>query len=367
MLEIIVELKSAVDKIILTNLTKIKVIEIRLMEIIQFYLKNKNVEIRKNLEIRRRNLEDLRNLINIYRIPPIILKEKQNEINTFVQIKVILFYFELISIEIEKSREVFLNGLDNIGNKQGVSTILEEFSITFFRVKSLFKQLEEFGNIAKYENVFDIVWPGIKEIYSEQEDLEKIIDISEKTNFKELENFINSKGQISQEESVVLNVLKKGSQYSLKKKKLIEIKKKKLIEIINTLVESDEIKKLGGIVSINKLYNLIKKREKNLDFTLPELNSTLKFMKKRGHISDIEKLSNIIIIKLYPIELSDDPKLLLDVVEEVGIETKEGLLKKLNWSEIRLNTVIDFLIEKGICKMSENSMMGIKLYFPGIK
>ena len=90
-------------------------------------------------------------------------------------------------------------------------------------------------------------------------------------------------------------------------------------------------------------------------------------MKKRGHISDIEKLSNIIIIKLYPIELSDDPKLLLDVVEEVGIETKEGLLKKLNWSEIRLNTVIDFLIEKGICKMSENSMMGIKLYFPGIK
>ena len=270
-----------------------------------------------------------------------------------------LLDFELISIEIEKSHEDFLNGLDSVENKEKIRSFLEDFSITFFRVKSFFKQLEDFGNNVNYEDVFDVVWPNIKEIYSEQEEIEKIINLSEKTNFSELENFILSRDENPQEGPVVLNVLKKISQYPPKKRKLIEI--------INSLVESDEIKNFGGIVSINNLYNLIKKREKSLEFTLPELNSSLKFMKKKGHISDIEKLSNIIIIKLYPIELSEDPKLLLDAVEEEGIETKESLLKKLNWSEVRLDTVIDFLLEKGICKIGEKSMMGTKLYFPGIK
>ena len=146
MQEIIIDLKSTVDKIIFTILTKIKDIEIRLIEIIHFHIKSHDLEIRKDLEIRRKNLEDLRNLINIYRIPPIILKDKKNETNLYVQIKVILFYFELISIEIEKSHEDFLNGLDSVENKEKIRSLLEDFSITFFRVKSFFKQLEDFGS-----------------------------------------------------------------------------------------------------------------------------------------------------------------------------------------------------------------------------
>ena len=106
---------------------------------------------------------------------------------------------------------------------------------------------------------------------------------------------------------------------------------------------------------------------KNIELDLGELNNILNFMKKKGYISDIMKISNTKVIKFYPVQLTNDPKLLLAVVGDEGVETRESLIKKLNWSEARLENVLIHLIESGICKIGEKSILNTNLYFPGLK
>lgn len=67
------------------------------------------------------------------------------------------------------------------------------------------------------------------------------------------------------------------------------------------------------------------------------------------------------------LEYSKDPSLLLEFVDPEGVDSKESLMRKSKWSEARVENTLQFLIKKGICKESSDSIKGKKYYFPGLK
>lgn len=348
-----VELKSFIDGIILKILKNVKSSEKFMMKFIQFYIDTENENIKIELERNRKRFIDLRDDIATYRIPPIILKTYKNETNLLNQIQIVLFFFELILIESNTFSNELEDGYNSIGNEKELIFILENLLDKFNRINKLFRSLETEGNVNLSNKGFESILSNVKQIYSDPEYIEKIIEISKKLNLTELER--QKLPTISEEESVVSTFLKRFSH-----------KKSELIEIINSISQSEFVKLQGGIVDITKIFNLIMER-KNIELDLGELNNILNFMKKKGYISDIMKISNTKVIKFYPVQLTNDPKLLLAVVGDEGVETRESLIKKLNWSEARLENVLIHLIESGICKIGEKSILNTNLYFPGLK
>ncbi len=346
------------------------------MEIIQYYIKLDNQEINVELEnIRKKSLK-LKDDLNAYRIPPSLKKVDKKKYIILNKIKMVIFYFELILIETEKLIYDFEEGIADYNEKSNIKNVINNFSEFYNRIDTLLQQLENFGNLNQFKNIFDTIEPEIQKIYPESKDLQKIIKLSKKANLlkiekKKLPTILKAKGKekkrkkfekpiesVEVKQSVLHNIL---DRYSLKVPN-----KNLLIDNIISLGDSKIISELGGVVKISALYNLIKNEDNQLDFTIDDVDKVLKYMKKKGFLSDIEEIENLKLVKFIPLELSSDPKLLLESIGFEGVETKENLIKKLNWPESRVDDVLRFLIEKGICKAENNSLSSEKFYFPGL-
>ena len=68
-----------------------------------------------------------------------------------------------------------------------------------------------------------------------------------------------------------------------------------------------------------------------------------------------------------PIDYSQDPSLLLSYVDPEGVDSKESLMQKTEWSEARVERTLQFLISKKICKIGTDSIKGKLYYFPGLR
>lgn len=372
----LIELKSFTDGIKNRTLTNIKSIESSLMEIIQFYIKANNKNIGSQLDAIKTKILKLKDKVNTYRIPPILLKQDQKKSNFLNQMKIVIFYFELVFTESESLVEDFRDGTLNVKDAAKIQEIIENFSVSFTRIVTLVDQLEGFDKMGQFDKIFKIIGPKVKELYPKPRQVKHIVKLSKKLNLLKLEKEQMptlyepkkkekkaEKGkvmeEIAEEQSTIEEVLNTAS-YKL-------YTKNQLIDIINKLAETPKIKDLGGMIEISKLYNLIKAENPDFEFTLVELTKAINHMKKRGFISNIESIKNLKLIEFAPIEISSDPKKLLEVIGPDGVETKENLMKKLNWSDARVEKVLKFLLAKGICRSDKDSMMGKKYYFPGLK
>ncbi len=367
------ELKNFTEVVRNRILTNLNNIESKLMEILQFYVETSNQNILKQLDIIKKKNLKLKDNLNSYRIPPLLLKSQQKTKNILNQIKVLIFYYELMLIETESLVQDFAEATINVNNLSKIDGLINSFTKSYNRIDALFTQLEGFGNFGTIKKVFQAIGPKVKPLYPKPKKLKKIMKFSKKLDIVKIEK-VNlpvlykkekkikkaklEKSKDEEEESVVYNTFNKLFYSNIKNR---------LVEIINSLGESMIVKDLGGVIKINKLYNLIKEKDKKLDFSLDDLSKVLKSMKKQGLISNIEEINNLKLITFIPLELSKDPKKLLNAISLEGVETKESLMKRLDWSETRVAKVLEFLMEKGICKSEDGSMMGSKFYFPGLK
>ena len=83
----------------------LKLSENHLMEIIQFYIESENKNVIRQLDGVKKKLFKLRDKINTYRVPPILLKSSLSKIVN--QSIIVIFYFELVLVESQIIMEEF--------------------------------------------------------------------------------------------------------------------------------------------------------------------------------------------------------------------------------------------------------------------
>ncbi len=349
------------------------------MKIIQYYIKLDNMEINNELEKLRRNLLKLKDTLNAYRIPPSLTKIDKIKKNVINKIKMVIFYLELILIETEKTIYDFEESTLDFKDNDNIEEVLNIFSECDKKINNLLLQLDNFGDLTQFKNIFDLIEPEIEKLYPKSKDIEKILKLSKKANLLKIEREklptilkIEREEKKEVKEKKIIQPLETAEENNEVLRNIFERfslkvpNKSQLIDSIVSIGDSKITNELGGVVKITALYNFIKDENKDLDFTLDDLNKVLKYMRKKGYISDIEEIENLKLVKFIPLELSSDPKLLLESVGFEGVETKENLMKKLNWPESRVDEVLRFLIDKGICKSENNSLISERFYFPGL-
>ena len=356
------KLKQFIEQVHERILNNLQLIESNLMQILQFYFKANDKNILNQLQIVKKKHSELKDNLNTYRVPICLTPIKKNVSVIADHYSVIILYLDLVFIETEINLDDFQEAALHFNEVLRVQELIDNFLGSFNRITKLLKKLTVDNILFNKSGGINAVWLEIKNLYSNKGILEKM------TKFGKRAGLINIK------EDTVAILLDDfiydafHSEDSHEKRSSLKAETRdKLVEIINKIAESKEIEQLGGFISLTKLYNMIKKDYPKIQFILDDLARGIKYMKKHGFISEIETSKNSKIIQFLPIELTEDPIILLRNVGEEGVETKESLLKKLGWSESRLDNVIEFLIKKGICKFECNSLSGNKLYFPGIE
>ncbi len=372
-------LKSFTNGLRTRSLDNLKSIEASLMQIIKVYI---DTDLNSKLQTTKKNILELRDELNTYRIPPILLKKDKKKSNYKKQLKVIISYSELILIETESLLFDFEKGVSDVKNDARIERIHLNFSDSYDRILKLITQLEEYDKFGEYKDIFKTIASKIKPLYPKPKKIKKFLKLSKKLKLLELEKQkipelyekrkkIKKTAQEAYSEIEISEEVEEEGDNPIITEVINRVSYKvlrdQLAEIVNSLSESVLIKDQGGLVKINTLYNMIKENNEDLDFSIADLSKTMKYMKKKGFINDIEEIENMKLIKFVPLELSDDPKKLLKAVGFEGVDTKENLIKKLNWDDIRVESVLAFLIEKKICKSSTDSIEGTKYYFPGLK
>jgi predicted transcriptional regulator len=331
----------------------LKLAETHLMEIIQFYLESENKNIIKQLEGIKKKLFKLRDKIKNYRVPPIISKSTPSD--SINQSIIVIFYFELILIESQIIIDNFQAITLEINIIPKVIKGIDQFSEFYNKINSFLNQLNAFDKLSQFdENIFNAIWIKVKSHYKKPDNVKRILKLCKQLKLLDIEgmhiaNIYNDKKPIT---SRVFNIASARSQ---------------LIDIISNLGETPMLDELGGVISLGKLYQIIKDENPALDFSINDLLKVLNNLVKKGLISKIQEVDNLKLIQFKSIELTKDPIKLLEIVDLEGFDTKENLMKKLNWTESRVENVLDFLIKKGICKPGEKAFTGTKYYFPGLQ
>lgn len=364
------ELKSFIYGIKLRTSNNLQKIEAKLMEVIKHHTEMDNDQIVNQLEENKPRLLKLKDLLNTYRIPPPLTKREKKKAIFYNLVSLVMFYLELVLIESEKiiyNFDIKNTDYKDISNAEMLGEDLAGF---YKRVDILMRQLDNYDDLAKFTDIFEAVKKEVKQLYPQSKDIKKLMKLSKKLRLFDIEKeSLPSllKSDKKEKKDKKGKESKKGEKDSVLFKVFNKLSlKDQLVEIINSISESKIIKDLGGIVKLPTLYNLIKEENKELEFTIDDLDDSLKHMKKHGYLSEIDEIQNFKLVILIPIELSEDPKNLLQSVGIEGVATKEKLMKRLNWAEPRVDAALQFLIDKNICKSDNNSILSKKFYFPGL-
>lgn len=331
----------------------LKLSETYLMEIIQFYIESENKNVIRQLDGVKKKLFKLRDEIKIYRVPPILLKSSLSKIVN--QSIIVIFYFELILIESQIIIEEFQAITLEVNVVPDVIDGIDNFSKFYNKVKTLLNQLNAFDKLSRYdENMFNTIWINVKDLYKKPDKIKHILKLCKQLKLLDIEG-THIANIYKENKSITSKVFNIGSSRS------------QLIDIISQLGDTPMIDDLGGMISLSKLFQIIKNENPTLDFTINELLKVLHNMTKKGLISKIHEVQNLKIIQFKSLELTKDPIRLLEIVDLEGVDTKENIMTNLNWSESRVENVLEFLIKKGICKPGEKAFIGTKYYFPGLQ
>ncbi len=373
----IIELKAFTTNTKTRILNNIKSMETSLMELIKFYIQSNDKNINTQLQNAKTKFMKLKDIVNAYSIPPILLKEDKYKKNFLAQLKIIIFYYELVLLESEGLVEDFKEACLNLNDVGKTQVLLNDFTEAYNRFDSLMGQLDSFSSLGQFDNLFSLIGPKVKELYIKPKHIKKIMKLSKKLNLLKIEkvelpSLYESDSKKKKDKSKDSEPEEEESNESAVDEVMEDVSynyftKDKLIEIISGLGQSPKIKELGGIVDLTKLYSMIKEQEKDMDFSINELFKALKTLKKKGFISDIVQSGGLKLVEFVPVELTSDPKQLLEIIGTDGVETKESLMRRLNWSDARIEKVLKFLTEKSICKSEKDAIAGYKYYFPGLK
>ncbi len=347
-----------------------------LMELIQYSIKIGNEDLSQQLDFVRKRILKLTDKIKVYRIPPLLQKVSRKKTIIGNQIKIIVLYFELLYVETDKIKKYLQGAVSLKEDSEVIITNLKELNRSYDNIFSLYSQLDNYDQIWQIKNLFEIIESKIGKIYPDSDKIKELMNLCEKLNIVELEKqllplFLDEIQVFPDKGSDKLQNLIKKQQESIANTLLRDVSlkidnKNRIIDFISSLGESEDIKNLGGVISVLKLYTLIRKEDKDIELPIDELNDILKDLKKKGYIYDIEHIDNLKLVKFVPLELSNNPKILLESIGFDGRETKESLMSKLNWSEPRLDETLQFLINKKICVSQYDSLNGMVYYFPGL-
>jgi hypothetical protein len=141
----------------------------------------------------------------------------------------------------------------------------------------------------------------------------------------------------------------------LRRGEFIEILSRELLYI-----GSEEMKETGGVVSLKHLRTYFQQKRDNWELRDQDIPEAIDHLLSQQLIANREEIEGEIIVYFQAIELSSDPKQLVEA--SLNIEaTHERLLMILGWSEARLQQAIDQLVEDGIAIDD-----GTQVYFPGL-
>ncbi len=183
----IIELKSFTTNTKTRILTNLKSMESSLMELIQFYIQSSDKNINAQLQAAKTKFMKLKDVVNAYGIPPILLKEDKNKKNFLAQLKIVIFYYELVLLESEGLVEDFKEACSNVNDVAKVQVLLNDFSEAFTRFTSLMGQLENFSSLGQFDNLFSLIGPKVKELYIKPKHIKRIMKLSKKLNLLKIE------------------------------------------------------------------------------------------------------------------------------------------------------------------------------------
>ncbi|MHA1915984.1 MAG: hypothetical protein ACW986_08795 [Promethearchaeota archaeon] len=134
---------------------------------------------------------------------------------------------------------------------------------------------------------------------------------------------------------------------------------KQLIDIIFNILKERE-KETGGILSFEDLYSILKR-------TSIQSIITKKHLIKAGKYKDVPfdrlKESGRSYFALKPTDCPDDEVKVLKIAENNTYVTKDLLQRATNWSDLRINRILDHLVRKKRSRKDSTYLNGDRYFF----
>jgi hypothetical protein len=135
------------------------------------------------------------------------------------------------------------------------------------------------------------------------------------------------------------------------------------IEGLNDLIYEilkERSKETGGILSVDELWSIFKRSSIQSVITKKHLKRACKLRKSPF---DRIKEEGETYIALKPHELLEDITSLVNLGKNFSFVTKDLIQTSLNWTDIRIERLLWYLIEEGRCRIEESFRTGTRYYF----
>ncbi|MHA1268710.1 MAG: EAP30/Vps36 family vacuolar-sorting protein [Candidatus Helarchaeota archaeon] len=154
--------------------------------------------------------------------------------------------------------------------------------------------------------------------------------------------------------SSIEKITGKGTFYNQLGIQILNMAKKKIIET-------------GGIMTLAEVVLRINEGRPTGTVSALDVVRAINILEKAEVIPGIKKLeSGIKIVEFIPVELTPDQGIILNMASSKGFITLEEIIMNTNWTQDRIERVLQTLLEKNIAKIDQSYATGKKYYFPGL-
>jgi len=137
---------------------------------------------------------------------------------------------------------------------------------------------------------------------------------------------------------------------------------KGLIDIIYSILKERK-NETGGILSLEDIYSILKRTSIQSIITKKHLN-------KAGKYKDIPfdriKDSGRVYFALKPSDCPKDEVIVANIAKYHSHVTKDLLQRATNWSDLRINRILDYLVRKNRCRKDSTYLNGDRYFFQSI-
>ncbi len=116
--------------------------------------------------------------------------------------------------------------------------------------------------------------------------------------------------------------------------------------------------------SLVGLYKDMLKTHPEWKITPKRFLKIVKSLVKMGLIAHVDKLeTGFYMVQFQPIEMTEDPSLILQYARTTGVLTKEEIMAYMKWTAYRTETSLNFLVKSGLAKIDRSYLQGKRFYF----
>ena len=221
--------------------------------------------------------------------------------------------------------------------KKSPQYMIKELENMLNTVKDLRVQLKEFEK--KYGNL----------IIEKPEYQEKLKEIRLEVGMSEI-----ASEDFKSKPSTLEKITGKGSFYNQLGVQILYLVKKKTIET-------------GGIMTLAETVLMINEGRPTELVSALDVVRAINILEKAEVIPGIKKLdSGIKIVEFIPVELTPDQNIILNLASKKGFITLEEIIMNSNWTQERIERVIQTFIDNNLAKVDSSYATGKKYYFPGL-